>query len=109
MDSREAVRMAKNRKEKKDRKAERWLDRPGVTRRKGGSRTHWGQFSPARPYGSIPLSQLSIYGPVSGGQMSLEHAILGRNKHSSQAACSPRVPWGGVGLPGGSPDSEWSL
>ena len=39
MDSREAVRMAKNRKEKKDRKAERWLDRPGVTRRKGRSLT----------------------------------------------------------------------
>ena len=76
MDSRQAVRMAKNRKEKKDRKAERWLDRPGVTRRKGRSLTHQGQFSPARPYGSIPLSQLLIYGPVSGGQMSFVHPQL---------------------------------
>lgn len=41
-----------------------------------------GQFDPAWPQGTCPLSELSIYGQVSGREMSLEHVILGRNKHS---------------------------
>lgn len=41
--------------------------------------------------------------------MSLEHTILGRNKHPFQAACSLTAAWGGAGLQGGSADPEWSL
>lgn len=41
--------------------------------------------------------------------MSLEHTILGGNKHPFQAACSLTAARGGAGLQGGSADPEWSL
>lgn len=54
-----------------------------------------------------PLSELWIYGQVSGREMSLEHVILDRNKHPLRQP----VPsgWHGVGVGGGGAGSAQGL